>query len=319
MRRSSLRSFNPRSLWLAFSFPGLAERSVAILITIVLAAAAAFVEARPRIVTSFLPLYCWAANVAGTNAEVENLLPPRAEPHEYAFTPGDARKLSQADLIIVNGLNLEGWLPKFLRSAPDARGHVVTVSSGLGAELIAGEHHHGHPEDHATRANPHIWLDPQLAAHGVSNILVALQRVDPAQASAYASNAQAYLVRVNKLDDDIRRTLASVTNRAVVTYHDAFPYFARRYGLEVAGVVEEVPEVNPTPKYLSRLRATMHERNINVIFVARGGRARIARRIADDLRVKLIELDTLETGAPSPTAYEELMMTNALVLEKHLK
>jgi zinc/manganese transport system substrate-binding protein len=275
---------------------------------------------RPRIVTSFLPLYCWTANVAGTNATVENLLPPRAEPHEYAFTPGDARKLSQADLIVVNGLNLEGWLPKFLRSAPVARQRLVTVSAGLNVELIAGEHHHGHSEDeHASHANPHTWLDPQLAAHGVSNILVALQRIDPAHALAYATNAHAYIARLNQLDGDIRQTLASVTNRAMVTYHDAFPYFARRYGLEIAGVVEEVPEVNPTPKYLSRLRATMRERNINVIYVAPAGRTRVARRIADDLGVKLVELAMLETGALSPSAYEELMMTNALVLQKHLK
>jgi zinc/manganese transport system substrate-binding protein len=275
---------------------------------------------RPRVVTSFLPLYCWAANVAGTNAEVENLLPPRAEPHEYAFTPGDARKLSQADLIVVNGLNLEGWLPKFLRSTPQASGRVVTISGGLSAELIAGEHHHGHADhDHSEHANPHLWLDPQLAAHGISNILVALQRVDPAHAAAYASNAHSYLTRLNKLDGEIRQTVARMTNHAIVTYHDAFPYFARRYGLEIAGVVEEVPEVNPTPKYLSRLRATMRRRNINVIFTAPGGRTRIAQRIAEDLHVSLVELDTLETGALSPSAYEELMMTNALVLQKHLK
>jgi zinc/manganese transport system substrate-binding protein len=277
-------------------------------------------DTRPHIVTSFLPFYCWTVNVAGTNANVENLLPPRAEPHEYAFTPGDARKLAQADLIIVNGLNLEGWLPKFLRSAPEARGRLVTVSAGLKAELIAGEHHHGHSEDeHATHANPHIWLDPQLTAHGVSNILAALQRIDPSHADAYAGNARAYIARLNKLDGDIRQVLASVTNRAIVTYHDAFPYFARRYGLAIAGVVEEVPEVNPTPKYLSRLRATMRERNINVIFVGPGGRTRVARRVAEDLRANLVELDTLETGLLSPSAYEQRMTANANVLENHLK
>ena len=291
-----------------------------VIAALILPVALGSLEARPRVVTSLFPIYCWASIVAGTNADVENLLPPRAELHEYAFTPGDARRLSQADLIVVNGLNLEGWLPKFLRSAPDVRQRLVTVSAGLKAELIAGEHHHGHSEgEHAAHANPHFWLDPQLAAHGVSNILVALQRIDPAHADAYTSNAQAYITRLNKLDGDIRQTLATVTNRALVTYHDAFPYFTRRYGLEVAGVVEEVPEVNPTPKYLSRLRATMRERNIDVIFVAPGGRTRIARRIAEDLRVNLVELDTLETGAPSPSAYVELMMTNALVLQKHLK
>lgn len=293
-------------------------RSIALLFIAMVAISNA--AERPRIVTSFFPLYCWTANVAGKHATVENLLPPRAEPHEYAFTPGDARKLSRADLILVNGLNLEGWLPKFLRSTPEAQSLLVNVSAGLGTELIAGEHHHGPEEhDHSAHTNPHIWLDPHLAAHGVSNILAALQRIDPAYAADYTSNARAYINRLNKLDGDIRQTLATVTNRAIVTYHDAFTYFARRYGLEIAGVVEEVPEVNPTPKYLSRLRATMRERNISVIFTAPGGRTRIARRIAEDLRVNLVELDTLETGTPSPSAYEELMMTNALVLQKHLK
>ena len=288
--------------------------------TLVLSVALASLEARPRIVTSFFPLYCWASNIAGTNAVVENLLPPRAEPHEYAFTPGDARKLSQADLVLVNGLGLESWLPKFLRSAPQVNDRLVNVSAGLSTELIAGEHHHG-PEDHdhSAHANPHIWLDPQLAAHGVSNILAALQRIDPGHAANYANNARAYIERLNKLDEDIRRTLASVTNRAIVTYHDAFPYFARRYGLEIARVVEEVPEVNPSPKYLSRLRATMRARNINVIFIAPGGRTRIARRIADDLQVRLVELDTLETGTLSPSAYEQRMTANAIVLETYLK
>jgi ABC-type Zn uptake system ZnuABC Zn-binding protein ZnuA len=154
-----------------------------------------------------------------------------------------------------------------------------------------------------------------LAAQGVSNILAAAQRIDPAHAADYARNAHAYVERLQKLDDEIRRTLSSLTNRAIVTYHDAFPYFARRYGLEIAGVVEEVPEVNPTPKYLSRLRATLRARNIRVIFVAPGGRTRIARRIADDLQVKLVELDTLETGPLSPSAYEQRMTANALVLE----
>ena len=277
---------------------------------------------RPRIVTSFLPLYCWAVNVAGTNAIVENLLPPRAEPHDYAFTVGDAHKLAAADLIIVNGLGLEGWLPKFLKSSPAARDRVVSVSAGLEAQLISGEHHHGHDHaehDESANANPHLWLDPHLAAHGVSNILVALQRVDPAHAAAYATNAHAYLATLQKLDADIRQTLASATNRALVTYHDAFPYFARRYGLEIVGVVELVPEVNPTPKYLSRLGRTMRERNLRVLFVASGGNTRLARRIAEDLHAELAELDTLESGPLLPAAYEERMRANAAVLQKHLK
>ena len=291
-------------------------------VTILCCTVADAADSRPRVVTSFFPLYCWTVNVAGTNAVVENLLPPRAEPHDYAFTVGDAHKLAAADLIIVNGLGLEGWLPKFLKSSPDARTRVLQVSDGLKAQLVAGEHQHGHEHgehDESAHANPHLWLDPQLAMHGVSNILVALQRVDPAHAAAYAANAHAYLATLQKLDADLRQSFASVTNRALVTYHDAFPYFARRYGLEIAGVVELVPEVNPTPKYLSRLGGTMRERSLRVLFVATGGNTRLARRIAEDLHAELAELDTLESGPLLPAAYEERMRANAAVLQKYLK
>lgn len=278
-------------------------------------------EPRPRLVTSFFPLYCWAASVAGDDALVQCLLPPGAEPHDYAFTPGDARRLHDAELIVVNGLTLEGWLPKFLRGSPGGSNRIVIASAGLGEQLIAGGHEHGHHHEHteAEHANPHIWLDPVLAAHGVSNILAALQGANPPRAPAYAAHAQAYLGRLQKLDADIRQTLAAITNRTLVTYHDAFPYFARRYGFEVAGVVEQVPEVNPTPRYLARLGRLMRERNITVIFVARGGRTRLAERIAADLRVKLAELDTLETGPLAPAAYEESLRNNAEVLKRYLR
>ena len=102
-----------------------------LLLVICTFAAALFAHAaadtRIRVVTSFVPLYCWTANVAGDLAIVENLLPPRAEPHDYAFTPADARKLGHADLIVVNELGLETWLPKFLRNSPALRDRLVSA------------------------------------------------------------------------------------------------------------------------------------------------------------------------------------------------
>jgi zinc transport system substrate-binding protein len=277
---------------------------------------------RPRIVTSFFPLYCWTVNVAGEFADVENLLPGRVDPHSYSFTTSDARKLTSADLIVVNGLGLESWLPKVQRNGTVATNKVVSVTAGLKSQLLFGAHHHhdhdGH--DHAgEQANEHIWLDPTLAAHGVSNILAALQSLDPAHAAAYASNAQAYVARLHQLDVDIRAKLAGVTNRAIVTYHDAFPYFTRRYGLEIAGVVEQQPGVPPGPKYLSELGKKIRAQKIPAIFVPPGVRNPLAQRLARDLKVQLAELDTLESGPLSPSAYEQQMMLNATVLETSLK
>lgn len=317
MQRWHLRRRFPLSVR---RFYGGCAQSLAGIAVVIFALTLSAAEPRLRIVTSFCPLYCWTANIVGDLAEVENLLPARAEPHEYAFTPGDARKLGKADLIVVNGFGLEPWLPKFLRSNPSARTRFVNISAGLHSQLIAGEHDHGHPDhDESARINPHIWLDPQLAAHGVSNILTALQRFDSTHNAAYSNNAAAYVERLRKLDSDIGQMLAGVTNRSIVTWHDAFPYFARRYGLEIIGVVEEVPDVNPTPKYLSRLGRTIRERGIHVIFVPSGGRSRLARRIATDLHVELAELDTLESGPLTASAYEERMRHNAAVLQKYLK
>ncbi|HWN93823.1 MAG TPA: metal ABC transporter substrate-binding protein, partial [Methylomirabilota bacterium] len=308
--------FNCRAAILRVAFVPLLAAIVSLLFVV----SACPAERRPHIVTSFFPIYGWTASVAGEHAVVENLLSARAEPHDYAFTPSDARKLGQADLIVVNGLGLESWLPRFLRGSPSSRARILDVSAGLGARLIVGEHGHGHGEhDETAHANPHVWLDPQFAAHGVSNILFVLQRIDPAHRAVYASNATAYVARLRKLDEDIRQSLAGAPNRAIVTWHDAFPYLARRYELEIAGVVEEVPDVNPTPKYLSRLGRMMRERGIRVIFLAPGGQTRLARQIASDLRVELVELDTLESGPLSPSAYEERMRHNAAVLQKHLK
>ncbi len=278
-----------------------------------------------RIVTSFFPVYCWTANIAGDNARVDNLLTAGADPHDYAFKVSDARRLSDADLIVINGLGLEVWLPRFLHTDTAATNKIISATTGLEASLLFGEqqHHHSPGRDAhgpgGEHPNEHVWLDPILAAHGVTNILAALQRIDGNQVAAYARNASAYVERLHQLDADIRQSLATITNRAIVTYHDAFPYFAQRYGLEIAGVVEKMPDVNPTPKYLSRLGRTMRERGIRVIFAERGSMTRVARRIAQDLGVDLVELDPLESGPLTRTAYEERMRHNATVLQHHLK
>src|SRR4029079_2667109 len=122
-----------------------------------------------RILTTFLPAYCFASNVAGDLAQVENLLPGRVSLHDYQLTPGDIRKLSAADVIVVNGLGMETFLDSAIANAgPDTARKIVHLSAGLEGELI--------PEGAA--ANPHIWLDPKLAMRGVSNVVEALQQKD---------------------------------------------------------------------------------------------------------------------------------------------
>jgi zinc/manganese transport system substrate-binding protein len=190
------------------------------------------------------------------------------------------------------------------------RKRVVRCAAGL----EAGDD----PPDGRT-PNPHVWLDPILACGMVTNILVALQQADPANASGYATNAAAFAQRLQKLDEELRAGLATLRGRAIITSHDAFPYLARRYGLQVAGVIEEHPEVDPSPAHLSALRATIQKHGVKALFVDAHEHGRRARQLGRDFGVSVGKLDTLEQAPLTPSAYEEGMRRNLRALQQALK
>lgn len=277
-----------------------------------------------KVLTSFLPVYCFTVNVAGDLAEVDNLLPPGTEPHEFQFSPREVRKLEAADMVVVNGLNLESWLDRTIKSSQHPK-IIVEAAAGLKSELIYGVGYldlkyssaAGQPASGAP--NPHVWLDPQLAEHEVTNVLNALVKADPAHAAGYTRNAVEYIARLEKLDAELGTGLAAYKGQPIITFHDAFPYFARRYGLKVAGVVEQVPDVQPSPKYLSKLDQLIRRDGIKVIFGERQSPMKLPAQIGRDYHVAVAELDTLETGEFKPDAYEQGMRSNLQVLEKYLK
>ncbi len=266
---------------------------------------------RLHIVTTFLPAFCFAANVAGEWADVANLLPGTVNLHDYQLTPGDIRKLAAADLIVVNGLGLETFLDKAIANAgPNTARKIVRLSDGLESELI--------PEIGGGAPNPHLWLDPLLAIRSVTNIAGALAARDPAHAAAYARNAAAYVERLRTQEAANEATIAPVRNIAFVTYHNAFPYFVRHYGLKLAGVVERVPEVPPSPKEMSRLLAAIRQEKAKALFTEPPGETRMAQQVASDANIKTAELDPLETGPMERHAYEEGMKRNAQTLRRIL-
>jgi ABC-type Zn uptake system ZnuABC Zn-binding protein ZnuA len=167
-------------------------------------------------------------------------------------------------------------------------------------------------------ANPHTWLDPTLAAYGVTNILRALQQVDPLNSEGYARNARAFLKRLAALDQDLAAGTATLRSVPFITLHDAFPYFVRRYGLELVGVVKMAPDVEPSPRQLSLLYGVIRQQQAQVLFKESSDRSRLPEQIARDTNIRLAELDTLETGHLTPDAYEEGLRHNLRVLQEHL-
>jgi ABC-type Zn uptake system ZnuABC Zn-binding protein ZnuA len=274
-----------------------------------------------RIVTTFLPGFNVAKNVAGDLAAVENLVAGNVSLHDYQLSPGELRKLNGADLVLLNGLGLETFLDRAIKSGGAAlKAKLVVMTDGLHRELIHGEALHQREEaGHDHVHDPHVWLDPTLMANAVTNALRALQKADPANAELYAKNAAAYVAKLHALDAELKGRLASVKEVPFITYHNAFGYFVRRYGLKLAGVVERVPEIPPSTRERAELQRVIREKKVKALFSEPGGNAPLAKSIAKDTGIQLGELDPLEMGRLSAESYEEGMRRNAESLLKGLR
>jgi ABC-type Zn uptake system ZnuABC Zn-binding protein ZnuA len=281
-------------------------------------------ERKIRLVTSILPVYCVAANVAGDLANVEAVVTSGSDPHDHAFSSKDLRRIKEADLILVIGLDLEGWLTKALDAADSKNSKkVVVLSSGLEPQLIHGiTPFVGEPKNarkHDQTVNPHIWLNPVFLQHCVSNLVVRLSEKYPQHKKQFAANADQYISRLNKLDKELAETLSAVKDVPFFTLHDAFPYFAARYDLKLAGVLEELPDVKPSPRYLSRLYQVAKTNKVKAVFSEPFLSSKMVQQVAKDLSLKTGSLDPLESGELRSDSYETGMRKNGASLLKTLR
>ncbi|MDR1190382.1 MAG: zinc ABC transporter substrate-binding protein [Verrucomicrobiales bacterium] len=262
-----------------------------------------------RVVASFLPVYAHAKSVAGELAEVKMFLDQDAEPHDYEFKPADIKRLAAADLFIVSGAGVEEWLGEVLKNS--GKQSLTVVDASKGVPLL--------------KDNPHYWLDPVLAQTQVENILQALVVADAKNAAAYRKNAAAYLEKLRKLDADYHMAFEklpekkSPSEKNLVTLHDAFPYLAKRYGLNYIGSLAPLPEQDPKPADLKALVLAIKKNQIKIIFAENGYSPKLLEEIARQSGATVGELDTLETGAPSADAYLVRMRANLAALEKAWK
>jgi len=307
-----------RRLGAAFTFCALVAQ---LLLTSPLPAKAAPTAKKLHVVTTIFPIYCFASGVIGSEGEVQNLLPANVEPHDYQLSPSDIRKIKEADVVIMNGLGLDNWVTKALEPNKNRRliilGDLVRKDDLIVARPdldIEGKHKHGHEHEHGP-ANPHIWLDPQLAIQCVNAISNAVAAANP----AYRKNAEAYGARLKQLDSEMAAKLGPAREKPFATQHDAFPYLVRRYQLKQVGIIEPTPDVPPSPRFLSDLLKVIREKNVQVIFNDPRSSPRLAKQIAKDAKIHTAELDTLEAGKIDPNGYEQGMRRNAQILTTELK
>ncbi len=257
-------------------------------------------DTKIRVITTIAPLYSFTKNIAGSYAEVENLLPSGAGPHEYSLSPEDVMKISRAQVLVKNGVGLETWLDKLTARGAGVNKQVV-VDSSTGINIMSGD--------------PHIWLSPKNAVIQVKNIRDALLKADPANAEQYTKNAGTYIKRLERLDRNIAEITGSLKRKEFIPLHAAFSYFARDYGLRQAAVIQELPEREPSPRHIAEVIKTIRANNIRVIFSEPGVPHKVVETLAQDLNLQVHNLDTLEKGAFYPEWYEAMMRANLEVLK----
>ena len=275
---------------------------------------------KPLVVTSTPPLYCFVANVAGDAVRLENLLPPGASPHQTSFTPAQAKLLAQADLLVINGAGLERWVGDLMKSTGRQDLRVAVASRGL--EFLQPNQPIPVPGSSAdaagpTNVDPHVWLDARNAQLMVENVRVAITAIDPAHAADFQARAGAYTARLKALDEEIRRTTTTFTHKDFVSFHSAFQYYARAYGLNQVAVIEEFPGKEPSPAYLAGIVDLVKKLGVTAVFSEPQFSPRPAEALARETGVHVYQVDP-EGRVLSAGMYEDLMRANTAVFAQAL-
>lgn len=263
------------------------------------------------LVASFYPVYVLAENVLEGVPGV-NLIcmtaPATGCLHDYQLLTSDMRALSGATALLINGAGMEGFLPDIQKQLPG----LPVIDCSQGVELLADEEEHeGH--DHGA-VNAHIWLDPENAVQMVENMAAGLSALLPASADQIARNAQAYIARLRAVDEELSQALATLPRREIVTFHEAFPYFARAYDLQVVAVIALEPDEPISPKMLSQVVKQVKAAGNPPLFTEPQYESAALRAVSQETGAPVYALDPLVTGEAALTAYEDAMRQNLAVL-----
>jgi zinc/manganese transport system substrate-binding protein len=226
-------------------------------------------QAPLNVVASFSILGDFVRNVGGDRVNVTTLVGPDSDVHVYTPAPVDAKKIAEAKLLIINGLGLEGWLPRLVQSA-GSKAIIVTASDGI-APLRSG-----------TAADPHGWQSVANAKIYVANIRDALGAADTAGVASYRANTDAYLAKLDALDREVREAVARIppARRKVISTHNAFGYFASAYGIEFIAPLGVSTESEPSARDIAGIITQIRAARIPAVFLENISDPRLMRRIS---------------------------------------
>lgn len=278
------------------------------------------------IVASIAPVADFIRQVGGERVEITLLLPPGADPHTFEPTPKLQFALAKAGIFIKIGGGIELWADRIVAGAGKKSLKTVSLIEGLKLIPYNREKQRYKPysgDNHITnlregRGDPHVWLDPIIVVSMVKRIAEAMSDMDPAGAPQYFKRAKAYAEELWRLDEEIKARVSKFSTRDFITFHNSWNYFARRYGLHLAGVIEEAPGREPGPRKLAEIIRKIKDLKTKVLFAEPQLSQRIARAVAAESGARILILDPLG-GLPGRGSYLEMMRYNISIMEKGMR
>jgi zinc/manganese transport system substrate-binding protein len=273
---------------------------------------------RIKAVASFSILGDMARQIGGDRVEVVTLVGPNGDAHVYQPTPTDAKHLSEAKVLVINGLGFEGWMSRLERSA-GFKGLTVTASNGVAVQQMDAE---GHGRSHGKAravADPHAWQNPQNGKLYARNIRDGLIQADPDGAASYEANAARLIAALDALDAQVRARLETIppTRRKVITSHDAFGYFGAAYGIQFIAPQGVSTESEASAKDVARIIRQIKAEAIPAVFLENVSDKRLAEQIGRETGARIGEAlfsDALSpSDGPAPT-YLDMLRHNAEAL-----
>lgn len=265
-------------------------------------------DKKVRIITSFYPVYIMTLNLTQgiSGIEVENMAPAAAGClHDYQLTPQNLIALKQADIIIVNGGGMESFMDKVGQEVPPDK--IVTASQGL--KLL---------KDDNGEENPHVWVSVSGAIDETRNINRQLAQLLPQYAGQLQANSDAYVRKLEQLNDQMKNELAGISKRNIVTFHEAFPYFARDFGLNIVAVVQSEPNTEPSARELAVIIDKVKQTGTTALFIEPQYQGVSVNTIARATGAQVYTLDPAVTGEYAPDAYIKIMQNNLQTLKEAL-
>jgi zinc/manganese transport system substrate-binding protein len=279
---------------------------------LVLATSASPVRAQDRfdVVASFSILGDFARNVGGERINVTTLVGPNGDVHVYTPAPADAGKIADARLVIINGLGLEGWLPRLVQ-ASGGKATIVTASQGITPRTLGSD------------ADPHAWQSVANARIYVANIRDALSAADPTDAGIYRANADRYLAKLDALDREVREATAQIpqARRKVISTHSAFGYFAAAYGIEFIAPLGVSTESEASARDIAGIITQVRTSKIPAVFLENVSDPRLMRRLSAETGARIggtLYADSLTGEKGDAPTYIDMVRHNIKALTSAL-